>query len=260
MTNLNKISFSIKDKVFGENLDPSNLTLPLLAEFIDQVSLFIKGDSRKDLSTVKTSIEEGSLMVTAHDNDDLFLDAFEDYLLINEKNSLSGISRYRANIIEKWQEHAKENKDRVYNVSFDDEDSTSSNLVISSETNYVRKKDIWIDVELYLYGKIYDMGGKTNPNVHVELDNGRSLTVSTDATTLLGEKKNLLYKKQLVRIKAQENIDTKELRGETLVSFENYNPVFNEEEFELISSKAREAWSSVRNASQWVDELRGSNA
>lgn len=256
-----KISFAVKDVVLGEDLSPSNLTLPLLGEFIEQVTTFLRGSGRPDLGEVRTSIKKGSLAVVAENPTGILDDAFKDYEWAQQNDSLDLLDPVRARVIEQWQTEARNNENRIYELFFGEtKQEITPVFTISSDTDYKAKKEVWVDVELYLYGKIYDLGGKSKPNVHIELENGRSIKIGTHASMLTGDKENRLYKEQLVRIKAKRNIDTHELKDEQLISFEHYNPVFNEDEFEKIAKKAKVAWQSVKNATEWVENLRGSSA
>ena len=259
MQAVSKISFSIKDSVLGSELSPSNLTLPLLSEFIGQVSLFLRGKSRKDLGEVKTSIAKGSLRVIVENFSGQLDDVTKDYMMLSQNQALEAISDpVRAKVVEQWQVSVKNNSDRRYNFFIEAPDmSDISGIEISNETNFSWKKYVWVNVELYLYGRVFDLGGKNKPNVHVELENGKTIKIGTRFSTLTVDSENRLYKDQLVRVKAKKNIITQELKEEQLIAFENYNPKFNEEEFEKISRKATIAWKSIPNATKWVEQLRG---
>lgn len=251
------LSFAVKDTLLGQPLSPSNMSLPLLGEFAEQVAAFLRGSGRADISEIKAVIKQGSFAIEVEDTTATLTDAFEDYEWAAKKGNLNNVDPVRARIIELWQYAAKRNNDRQYEL-FSGDNRLDSVLVISSDTDYKTKKDVWVDVELYLYGRIFDLGGKSRPNVHLELEGGKTIKVGSDAAILTGDRENRLYKRQLVRIKAKQNIETKELRDETLLSFEHYKPEYDEEAFMGIVKKARLAWRSVENATAWVEELRGS--
>ena len=256
MTDTTKITFSVKDEVLGSELTPENTTLPILSDFVDQVSSFIKGEKRVDLAGIKTSLTRGSLAITAYNNDIGTLNnAIVDYGHIVENRSIDKIDPTRAKIFEMWQSAAKASDARIYHIEMSDNGKTSI-ITIDKNSEYSSKKIIWVDVDLYLYGKIYDLGGKSKPNVHIELENGKTLKIGTNSSILSQDEENRLYKDQLVRIKAKRNIYTRELKEEQLISFEKYNPVFDEENFQSIVKKARLAWKNVGDASKWVEDLR----
>jgi len=256
MKNGQALSFRVRDKLLGEEISPDNVTLVLLSEFSEQVTSFLRGSKRLDLNDIRTRISTGSLVLATENKTGLLDEAFSDYSRAKKEDGIDDIDFVRAQIIEQWQLAAKKNKDRIYELFFED-DQSSEKLIISYTTNYTRKADVWIDVEEYIYGRIFDLGGKTAPNVHLELDNGTTIKVGADASTLVEDKENRLYKKQLVRIAAKQNIRTKELKDERLISFENYNPSFDEDKFMATVKKARIAWRSVKSPSLWVEGLRG---
>lgn len=251
------LSFAVKDNLLGQPLSPSNMSLPLLSEFAEQVATFLRGSGRTDISEIKTVIKEGSFAIEVEDTTGTLTDALEDYEWAVKKGNLNNVDPVRARIIELWQYAAKRNDDRVYEL-FSGDNKLDSVLVISNDTDYKIKKDVWVDVELYLYGRIFDLGGKNRPNVHLELEGGKTIRVSSDVALLTGDRENRLYKRQLVRIKAKQNTETKKIKDETLLSFEHYRPEYDEDAFMSIVKKARLAWRSVENATTWVEELRGS--
>ncbi len=258
MKNTDRIAFSIDDEVLGEALSPSNLTLPLLAEYTEQVQAFLKGSSKKNMNEIKTSVEKGSLALVADNATGLLNDAVDDYETLERSEMITDIDPVRSRIVEQWQRNARRHPTRRYKVSIGDF-LNKKEITITSDTNYTIVKEVWSEVELYLYGTVYDMGGKSKPNVHVELENGTSLKIETDAKQLTQHGDNRLYTRQLVRVMAEQKLGTKELRNERLLGFEHYEPVYDEEQYRKIADMARSAWADIGNASNWVENLRGSS-
>lgn len=253
--------FSVDDNLLGEQVSPENMSLPLLAEFTEQVASFLRGSNKVDLKEVRTSIRKGSLALAIDEPTPALEGAAKDYERMTRTKSIEGIDPVRARVVSEWQATAKRNPDRVYQLlmeAFGVENAEP--FVISVDTEYVVHQDTWVNVEEYVYGKIYDLGGKNQPNVHLLLSNGRSVKVQADIDLLAEDRINRLYRKQLVHIKAERNLTTKELRNETLISFEKYNPHFDEDEFQEIVTQGRAAWKGIKSATQWVEELRGNYA
>jgi hypothetical protein len=258
MGNTNRISFSIDDEVLGDELSPSNLTLPLLTEYAEQVQVFLKGSSKKNMNEIKTSIEKGSLALVADNATGVLNDAVDDYETLTRSELISDVDPVRSRIVEQWQYNVRKHPNRRYKLSVGELEDKKE-IVITADTNYTVVKEVWSEVELYLYGTVYDMGGKSKPNVHVELENGTSLKIETNAKQLTKDGENRLYTRQLVRIQAEQKFGTKELRNERLVGFEHYEPVDDEEQYKKIASMAKTAWADIGNASKWVENLRGSS-
>jgi len=254
-----KLQFRVKDEVLGEDLSLDNLSLTILSEFTSQVATFVKGSSKVDLGEIKTSVKNGSVAIQLENSSGLLNDVLRDYELARTMGLVDEVDPRRIVIIEQWQTLAKRNESRAYELSlFDEVKKTFTNILnITKNSNFVLKLTNWVDVEEYVYGKVYDMGGKNKPNVHIELENGNTLKIDSEVSLLAKDNINRLYQKQLVRISAQKNIATKELRNEKLISFEHYDPTFDEESFNAIVKKGRLAWKSIASPSEWVESLRG---
>lgn len=256
-----RLKFAVRDTILDAEASPSNVTLPLLAEFVDQVTSFLRGSRRTNLNEIKTSIEKSSFALVVEDEVGQLEDAYSDFEKIKSTKSLVGVDPVRAKVVLGWQQAVKENNERTYSLGLglDLSDDLDDLLAIDRDSEFELPKETWVDVEQYMYGKVFDMGGKSTPNVHLELENGKSIKIGTKADVLIEDNQNRLYRKQLVRIRAKKNLDTGELKGERLISFEYYNPKFDEKSFEAISTKAREAWKSVKDVNKWVEDIRGSN-
>lgn len=253
--------FSIDDELLDEKLGLDNVSLPILKEFIDQVSSFIKGGESIDLNSVKIQVKPGSFAIVAPASP-LIQTAVSEYRMVQQGGSLDNISPVRAKVIADLQEKARKNPNRLYVISDDSNKKTMGNdyIRISADTDYTFTiDDQWIDTEAYVYGKVYDMGGKSKSNVHLTLSNGNSIKLGADESVLAEDSENRLYKDQLVHIKAQRNMRTKQLRNEQLVSFEHYEPHFNEDDFSRLVAKTKKAWSDVPDIVRWVEEIRGNN-
>lgn len=68
---------------------------------------------------------------------------------------------------------------------------------------------------------------------------------------------NRLYKLAMMRIKAEYNVLTRELRNARLLEFVEYAPSINDDDLARLTRRGAVAWKDVPNATTWVDELRG---
>ncbi len=117
MGNTNRISFSIDDEVLGDELSPSNLTLPLLTEYAEQVQVFLKGSSKKNMNEIKTSIEKGSLALVADNATGVLNDAVDDYETLTRSELISDVDPVRSRIVEQWQYNVRKHPNRRYKLS-----------------------------------------------------------------------------------------------------------------------------------------------
>ena len=257
-----KISFSIDDQLLGQSISPDNISLPLLKEFLEQVSTFLRGSESVNLKEIKTSIKTGSLALEVENSTGTLNEALSDYEKAKRTKSLQNIDPVRARILMQWQDLAKRNDGRVYKMFTDDEIESSVNsfLLINEKSDFEAQRDVWFNIETYVYGRIFDLGGKSKSNVHIELENGRTLTVESDPKLLTVDKTNRLYKRQLLQISAKQHLVTRELKDERLISFEDYSSEYDEEGFNAIAKVASKAWKSIESPTQWVESLRGNGA
>lgn len=116
--------------------------------------------------------------------------------------------------------------------------------------------DQWVRVERYLWGEIYDVGGKQVVNTHMLLPDGKTIKVETNRETIRGDKLNRLYKPAMVRIKADYNVVTREYRNAQLLKFVEHDSKLDEQAMARLTGHGAIAWKDVPNASQWVDNLR----
>ena len=260
--NKRTLYFSINDTIQDAQISLGNLSLPIISELAEAVTKFIKGSSTVDLSSVRVSIKESSFAIAVEPSP-IVAPAIADYDAIKKSGNLNNIDIVRAKIIADFQDKAKKNPDRSYTIS-DNSDMTKASsgiIIINNESDYRTPiEDQWVQTETYIYGVVYDMGGKNKSNVHLTLQNGDSIKIDAETASLAEDKENRLYKDQLVRIKAEQNLRTKKLRNESLVSFEKYKPHFDENEFKAVSEKVKSSWADVPDITVWVESIRGNRA
>jgi hypothetical protein len=254
---INQLRFSICDRINDVEVGPAHVPLALLGEFQKDVSDFLKGTSRDvDPTQVHISIESGSLALAASG----LLAAttlWTDLEHIASSDVLALIDPKRAAVLERWQALARENPHRRYSVA---DKAGRVFLVVDAGTSLIKIDDIWVQVEKYIYGRVVDMGGKTKANVHLELENGQTLTVGSSQDLLAQDERNRLYKPALLHVAAEENLHTGDLRNLRLLAFEAHQPSYDDEEFRIMVQRGTEAWEDVIDATEWTEALRGGQA
>lgn len=256
-----KLYFSVKDIINGEQVTPENVSLKLIIELADAMNRFIYGKA-KSTGEVPVSIKKGSFVIVAPDSP-ITQSAINDYRIIRETGALDDIDPIRAKIIRDLQIKAQKDENRVYTIS--DEDNNNVNhhnaLVISKETNYKTiRTDQWVPAETYMYGIIVDIGGKTKTNVHLVLKNGDTIVLNADSKQIEEDEINRVYRKQLIKVVAEQNLETKKYRNERLSDFVEYEPKYDETQFNAVSKKVRRSWADVPDISVWVENIRGNYA
>jgi hypothetical protein len=119
-------------------------------------------------------------------------------------------------------------------------------------------ENAWVSVEKYLTGKVVDLGGKQNPNVHLVLaDTGDSARVGSTEQQLAAERQNQLYKDVTLRVQGEQHLRTKALRNLQLIQFSQQTTEVDERALAALWDKGIKAWKDVKSATGWVEALRG---
>ena len=258
-----KLYFSVKDTVNGEQVTPENISLKLIIELADAMNRFIYGKA-KSTGEVSVSIRKGSFAFVAPASQ-ITQSAINDYRIIKTTGALDNIDPIRAKIIRDLQVKAQKDENRIYTISDKDNDDINNKhhdaLVISKETNYrTIRTDQWVPAETYIYGMIVDIGGKTKTNVHLVLENGDTIVLNADSKQIEEDEINRVYRKQLIRVTAEQNLETKKYRNERLSDFVEYEPKYDETQFDAVSKKVRHSWADVPDVLAWVENMRGNYA
>lgn len=251
-----QVEFILRDKVEGVEITPSTIDLSRFNEFNKQVEDFIAGSERLSMEGVHAEIAEGSYKLKIILPVVVMTALASDLQLLHQQDSLGEIDPKRAEIAKKWQSQAKKSENLYYLIkAFDSEDA----IRFSRETDYrVGKIAPWVKVEKYLFGTIIDMGGASKANVHIRLlDTREVITVDTTQGYLRDQEENRLYHKVLARVEADQHFKTGVLRNYRLISFEDYQPGYDEATLNSFAEAGRIAWADVPDAADWVREIRG---
>lgn len=257
MNPTNELRFVVNDRINDVDIGLKHVPLSLLGEFQKDVSEFLKGSGRDvDPAQVLIALEDGSLrfratglavMATASS-------LWADLEHLKSPDSLSRIDAKRAAVVERWQTAARQNPHRNYQVA---DNAAQVLFSINGASDYRRVEEAWVQVEKYLHGKVIDLGGKTSPNVHLEIEGGGILKVAASQELLAGEEQNHLYRPALLHVTAEENLRTGVLRNLRLLAFEAHQPSYDDDEFQRMVERGTRAWAGVSNAADWVETLRG---
>jgi hypothetical protein len=257
MNPINQLHFAVSDRINDNEVNPSYVPLTLLGEFQEDVSNFLRGSNRDvDLANVIVSIEQGSLAFLAVG----LLTAsalWNDLERLHTSNSLASIDPKRAKVIERWQNLARKNEYRRYFVT---NQSAQFSFSVDANSNFHSAENIWVYVEKYLHGKVIDIGGKITANVHLELEEGTTLTIQATQEQLAQGEQNRLYRPALLHVMAEENLLTGQLRNHRLLDFVDYHPSYNETTFNQMVVRGTQAWADVTDATAWLQTLRGYQA
>ncbi len=175
---------------------------------------------------------------------------------IGNEKSIDSIDPVQGKAIQNIQEWAaKNNQNLIIKTSL----KGTSNLEVSRTTQYYRSENIWLDSDLYLYGKIVNMGGKTNPNIHLATDDHGLVTIQTSEEVLANQRDNRLYKYAGIHVQAKQNVKSGQLdKNEVkLLDFIDYEQSYDDNYLSSLINKASKSWKDIPDTDKWLSEIRG---
>lgn len=254
---LTALDFSLADEVGGRPLTPETVDLPSLRAFLEEVESLIKGDvPGASLADSQVRIESGSVKIVALVASLLAADVRADLAKLEASGDLDAIQPKRAQVIERWQMRTRRSPQRVYSVATE---GLTRPLRILNTTRFQHgSENGWVTVEKHLTGKVVDLGGKQDPNVHLVLaESGQSVRIGATEQQLAAEKGNQLYKLVTLRVQGEQHLQTKALRNLQLIQFIAQSTEVDEQALATLWKKGRTAWKDVASAAGWVESLRG---
>jgi hypothetical protein len=253
-----KVEFVIHGKINGVEITPQTIGFSLFNQFNQEVEDFLKGNQKNlKLSEVHVRIEDGSYKLVPILTAAVLTAVAPDLQTLKQEDSLGEIDSTRAEIVTKWQKRAKYESGLTYEIKATGD--LEAKVSISKTTDYhVGRVTPWVQVEKYLFGRILDMGGAKTANVHLAIEGQpKALVVDTTEDLLRDQKENRIYHRALLRVRAEQNIHTGDLRDLHLMEFADYEPRYDEAVLNNFIEAGTKAWADVPDAVAWVRELRG---
>lgn len=250
-----RLRFTLHDDSAGYAISPARVPLAWLREFVREVEDFVRGSERGSATAeMEVGVVEGSLALESA-APTLPAALLADLARMAESELLDELDPRRCAVVQSWQQRAKRNPRRRYGVGAID---GGPRIEIGFSSDFrLSDADRWVETERVVRGLVYDAGGKTSANVHLQLADGTSLTVAADKGLLGRQPTNPLYKPALLRIRARYNVVTREHRDAVLIDFIDYEPRFSEAERQRLVAEGTRAWADAEGAERWVETLRG---
>jgi len=235
------------------SLSPKDIDINEVKDFISDVETFLYPNRKEKQNRphISYDIEEGSakhkffLPISAV----LFFNALTAE--ISKRDNIDFLEYKRQSIIDKFQKKAiKEG----FVIEFNNSISKESSLVIDYTTNFEMIAPTFYESEFYIYGEIYQEGGK-NPNLHISTKKYGNLTISATKEQIMdGEKKT--YKPYGIKVLGKKSFEDDSLTDLELVEFIQYKPVFNKSLLEKVIEKASTNLNKITNVDAWLDDIK----
>lgn len=171
---------------------------------------------------------------------------------IRKRNSLDFLDYKRQEVIHGFQQKSIiDGLTFVFNSSLTQEPT----LTVNTSSSFEVTAPLFYESEFYLYGEIYQEGGK-KPNIHITTAKFGNLTVAASKEQILeGDKRT--YKPYGIKVRGKKNLSDGKLSDLKLIEFINYRPVFDRGRLDKIIEKASPNLSKIKNVDRWIEELKG---
>ena len=252
------VEFALQGEINGTPISPAHVPFGVMKKFHEDVEKLVLGSNQGSLNDTLVEVRDGSyaLVVPIPEN---VRESFERDMAVATTGTdvASTPDPTRLGVLLGWQKRAAFDKNITYFVRPQTNHAGFSELRIDAETALRRpQNDRWIGVELMLLGELLDAGGEKT-NLHVILrDQPKPVIVSVDRAKLASEPFPFAGSK-LLRVSAERNERTRQLRKLRLIEFVPYKSEFDEAAFTRMTTAGAEAWSDVPDAAAWVREQRG---
>ena len=237
----------------NNSLAPGDIDINEIREYISDVETFLYPTRRDKLNRPQISydIQPGSVIHR-------FSLPITGVILFNglikemkNRNNLNFLDYKRQAVIDKFQKKAYENGITIELINSVYPDNF---MVINESTQFEMISPKNIEGEFYLYGEIYQEGGK-KPNVHISTKEFGNLTVAaTKQQIVQGEKKT--YKPYGMKVRGKKNLENDTLSDLELIEFVEYKPVFDQNLLDKVIAKASINLKKISDVDAWIDDLK----
>ncbi|MEZ4827855.1 MAG: hypothetical protein R3C61_16450 [Bacteroidia bacterium] len=149
---------------------------------------------------------------------------------------------------------------RQFEIKLGEQNKLDEGLLINQHTEFTIDKPAWVETETIVWGKVMNMGGKTNPNIHLETDDFGTIIIAATEEELAKQEQNRIYHQQQLQIRIRQNAFTGEYdtSNARLVAFIDYDYTESSEAYlERLIREATPGWAEVIDPENWLRELRG---
>lgn len=170
---------------------------------------------------------------------------------IKKRDSIDFLDYKRQEIIDRFQRIAVKNG---LIIEFNSSLSSESTLVIDSKSDFKLITPKFYESEFYLYGEIYQEGGKS-PNIHISTAEYGNLTVSATKLQIVeGEKKS--YKPYGIKVIGKKSLEDGKVSDLKLLEFIAYKPVYDRSLLDRAIKSASQNLSKIKNLDKWIENLK----
>ncbi len=238
-------------------LHPDNYDIREVIAMLNDVENLLYPSEKKKRPIISYKLEEGSVR-------QLFTTSLQYIIgfnaIIEQINQVQNIDFLDANTATAIENIQKASIKLDYAFSLKTSLEQTNELYIDKTTTYFRTEVLWVDADLYFYGKITNAGGKDKANIHILTEELGTVKIQTPISFLEQYDENLLYKTFGVHATGKQHSETGEIDTSSLqfVKLINYYPKYDEDYLSKLRAKAKKNWLGTINPESWLSEVRGS--
>ncbi len=241
----------------GEQLRPDLLDVDEIVSLLSYARDFLFPEKGKDRSRISVAFKEGSVVLSLDVDPATALQTQAILADLNANHNLGLLKPKQVEAIEGIQKYVAE---QDFVLRFGIADKLTEGLRIDRKTEWMMPEEVWFDEELYVFGEIVDVGGKTNPNVHIETKDFCILTVAANKEILSEDDKNRLYKEQQLRIRIKRSLQTGEFKkgSAQLIEFVDVDASESPDEYlDRLISESKPYMDKIGDPNEWLKRIRG---
>lgn len=241
----------------GEQLRPDLLDVDEVVSLLSYARDFLFPEKGKDRSRTSVSFKEGSAVLSFDVDPATALQTHAILADLNANHNLGLLKPKQVEAIEGIQKFVAE---QDFVLRFGISEKLTEGLRIDRKTEWMMPEEVWFDEELYVFGEIVDVGGKTHPNVHIDTKDFGTLTIAANKDILSEDDKNRLYKKQQLRIRIKRNLQTGEFKkgSAQLIEFVDFEAGESPDEYlDRLISESKPYMDKIGDPDQWLKKIRG---
>jgi hypothetical protein len=248
-----EVEFIVRGKISGEEISPDLISLSLLRDFTKDIYDLINELNENKKADNLISIEKGSLKIKSIITLLAFNSLLSEIETLSQNNDFTRVNSKIGTILEGWHNKTLDFTELEFEIS----PAGNQSIKFNKDSKYFRSdENIWVESEIYLYGVITDLGGSQRPNIHLKTEDGKSLTITCTKDDIINEKENHVYHSAALRVSANQNLYSGELKEIKFLNFIDYDPTYDENQILATIEKGRNAWNDVEDHVEWVRNLR----
>ncbi|AWM32119.1 hypothetical protein [Hymenobacter nivis] len=271
MTARTELVFKLKGQRNGSPISPDTWDVAELKRFIGEVEDLLRPETTTAAERAEEPItlryEEGSAQLRTRSSRSRQERALRLVQALRplrtqdaEGNTVVGVQLEallpkQRRVIHTWFQQAQAYGD-VYQV-LDPQHGDQPLLIIDRYTTLVEAaEDLWLPTELYLSGRILSLGGVNKTGLTIEVGQNH-YKVAASEQQLAQQEANLVYHEVVMRVKAERQYKSGDLRNLELGQFVKYAPTFDKDSHANATRAVSKAFAGIDSLTDWVSQLRG---